>query len=103
MKKLMQRAGSAGPSANRITLLRDTDGDGVAEVRETFLSGLRSPFGMALAGTRLYVANTDAIVHHSSASTARGIAARLPATRSSSSRSATADPPACRSKSFPAS
>ncbi|MDT3679068.1 MAG: sorbosone dehydrogenase family protein [Burkholderiaceae bacterium] len=64
MKKLMQWAGSAGPSANRITLLRDADGDGVAEVRETFLSGLRSPFGMALVGTRLYVANTDAIVHY---------------------------------------
>jgi hypothetical protein len=50
------------PSANRITLLRDADGDGVAEVRSVFLSGLSSPFGMALVGTVLYVANTDAVV-----------------------------------------
>jgi glucose/arabinose dehydrogenase len=50
------------PSANRITLLRDADGDGVAEERHVFLEGLNSPFGMALIGDRLYVANTDAVV-----------------------------------------
>ena len=50
------------PSANRITLLRDADGDGVAETRTVFLSGLNSPFGMALVGDTLYVANTDALV-----------------------------------------
>ena len=51
-KKFKKKAGSAVPSANRITLLRDADGDGVAEVRSTLLSGLRSPFGMALVGKR---------------------------------------------------
>jgi len=62
MKKYMEKAGSVVPSANRITLLRDADGDGVAEVKTQFLSGLNSPFGMALVGNDLYVANTDAIV-----------------------------------------
>jgi glucose/arabinose dehydrogenase len=62
MKQTMKRAGSRVPSANRITLLRDADGDGVAETRTTFLEGLNSPFGMALVGHDLYVANTDAIV-----------------------------------------
>jgi glucose/arabinose dehydrogenase len=61
-KRFMQRAGSAVPSANRITLLRDADGDGVAEERHAFLEGLNSPFGMALQGDQLYVANTDAIL-----------------------------------------
>ncbi len=61
MKILMKRAGSATPSANRITLLRDADGDGVAELRATFLSGLNSPFGMALVGRDLFVANTNEI------------------------------------------
>jgi len=65
MKKLMKRAGAATPSANRITLLRDADGDGVAEVRTPFLQGLSSPFGMALVGDQLYVANADAIVRFS--------------------------------------
>jgi len=50
----MARAGAAGPSADRITLLRDADGDGIAETREVFISGLHSPFGMALVGGRLY-------------------------------------------------
>jgi glucose/arabinose dehydrogenase len=59
---MMKRAGAATPSANRITLLRDADGDGVAEVRTTFLENLNSPFGMALVGKDLYVANTDALV-----------------------------------------
>ncbi|ABD05506.1 L-sorbosone dehydrogenase [Rhodopseudomonas palustris HaA2] len=59
---VMGQAGAKTPSANRITLLRDADGDGVAEVRSTFLDGLNSPFGMALVGNDLYVANTDAIM-----------------------------------------
>lgn len=62
MKLMMKRAGAATPSANRITLLRDTNGDGVADVRSAFLENLNSPFGMALVGDQLYVANTDAIV-----------------------------------------
>ncbi|MBA3646646.1 MAG: sorbosone dehydrogenase family protein [Gemmatimonadaceae bacterium] len=57
-----KRAGGAVPSANRITLLRDTDGDGVADVRSVFLAGLTSPFGMALVGHTLYIANTNALV-----------------------------------------
>ena len=62
MKLIMRRAGSGHPSANRITLLRDGDGDGVAEMRSVLLQGLNSPFGMALVGDTLYVANTDAVV-----------------------------------------
>jgi glucose/arabinose dehydrogenase len=62
MTYFQKKAGAGVPSANRITLLRDADGDGVPEVRETFLEGLNSPFGMALVGERLYVANTDAVV-----------------------------------------
>jgi glucose/arabinose dehydrogenase len=62
MKMFMKKAGAAVPSANRITLLRDADGDGVAETRRRFLSGLNSPFGMALVGNDFYVANTDAVV-----------------------------------------
>ena len=61
-KLFMKRAGSTGTSANRITLLRDADGDGKAEVRTVFLAGLNSPFGMVLVGNDFYVANTDAIV-----------------------------------------
>lgn len=59
---IMKRAGAAGRSANRIILLRDSDGDGVAETRAIFLSGLNSPFGMALVGGDFYVANTDAVL-----------------------------------------
>ena len=62
MKAVMNQAGSGLPSANRITLLRDADGDGIAEIRTTFLENLNSPFGMTLVGGRLYVANTDAVV-----------------------------------------
>ncbi|HZW11977.1 MAG TPA: sorbosone dehydrogenase family protein [Noviherbaspirillum sp.] len=62
MKMVMKRAGAAGESANRITLLRDTNGDGVAETRSVFVDGLSSPFGMQLVGNDLYVANTDALV-----------------------------------------
>jgi len=64
MKLLMKRAGAATPSANRITLLRDADGDGVAETRSVFAQGLTSPFGMALIGDQLYVANSDALVRY---------------------------------------
>ena len=59
---VMKRAGAGVPSANRITLLRDADGDGVAELRTPFLEGLNSPFGMALVGNDLYVADTDAVL-----------------------------------------
>ena len=55
-------AGAGVPSPNRITLLRDADGDGVAEIRSPLLTGLTSPFGMALVGDTLYVANADALV-----------------------------------------
>jgi len=58
----MKRAGAKTVSANRITLLRDADHDGVAETRTTLLEGLNSPFGMALVGNQLYVANADAVV-----------------------------------------
>lgn len=59
---VMTRAGAGVKSANRITLLRDADGDGVAEVKLPFLENLYSPFGMALVGDQLYVANADALV-----------------------------------------
>ena len=62
MGYFMKKAGSAVPSANRITLFRDADGDGVAELRHIFLEGLNSPFGMVLVGNDFYVANTDAVV-----------------------------------------
>jgi glucose/arabinose dehydrogenase len=61
-KSAMKKAGAVTETANRITLLRDADGDGVAEVRSVFASGLNSPFGMALVGDSLYVANSDAVV-----------------------------------------
>lgn len=61
-KLFMTRAGAGVPSANRITLLRDADGDGTAETRSVFISGLHSPFGMVLVGDDFYVADTDAIV-----------------------------------------
>jgi glucose/arabinose dehydrogenase len=62
MRVFMGRAGAGVPSANRITLLRDTNGDGVADQRSALLTGLNSPYGMALVGNWLYVANTDALV-----------------------------------------
>jgi hypothetical protein len=61
-KMVQKRAGGGVPSANRITLLRDADGDGVTETRSVFLEGLNSPFGMALIGNDLYVADSDAIL-----------------------------------------
>ena len=63
-KKFFEKAGAAVPSANRITLLRDADGDGVAETRTVLLDSLTSPFGMALVDSTLYVANTDALVRY---------------------------------------
>ncbi|MEA2789535.1 MAG: hypothetical protein QOG73_1941, partial [Acetobacteraceae bacterium] len=62
MFSTMKRAAAVGVSANRITLLRDADGDGVAEIREVFLDGLNQPFGMALLGDTFYVGNTDGVV-----------------------------------------
>ncbi|WP_298260339.1 sorbosone dehydrogenase family protein [Bradyrhizobium sp.] len=59
---VMGRAGAATTSANRITLLRDSDGDGTAETKSVFLKGLNSPFGMALVGGYFYVADADAIM-----------------------------------------
>ena len=62
MARVMSVAGAGVPSPDRIMLLRDTNGDGVAETKTVFLQGLHSPFGMAIVGNDLYVANTDAIV-----------------------------------------
>ena len=62
MQATMRRARALGVSANRITLLRDKDGDGVAETRGTFMEGLNQPFGMALLGDTFYVGNTDGVV-----------------------------------------
>ena len=59
---VMTWAGATVPSANRITLLRDTDGDGVADLRSVLVEGLNSPFGMALVGSDLYVADSDAVL-----------------------------------------
>lgn len=59
---VMKRAGAKVPSADRISLLRDADGDGVAETKTAFLTDLHSPFGMTLIGNNLYVANTDAVL-----------------------------------------
>ena len=62
MKMVMGKAGAGVPSANRISLLRDINGDGIADTRFVFLDGLNSPFGMALVGSDFYVANTDAVM-----------------------------------------
>ncbi len=61
-KMLMKKVGSAKPSANRIVLMRDADGDGVADTKTNFASGLKQPFGMTLVGGLLYVANSDGVV-----------------------------------------
>ncbi len=61
-KLLMKRAGSNQGSANRITLLRDANGDGVAEVKGTYITGLNSPYGMVLQGSTLFVADTDKLM-----------------------------------------
>ena len=75
MYSTMKRAAAVGVSPNRITLLRDADGDGVAEVRNTFLEGLNQPFGMALLADTLYVGNTDGVVAFPYAAGATRIAA----------------------------
>jgi glucose/arabinose dehydrogenase len=62
MFSTLKRAAAMGESPNRITRLRDADGDGVAETKTTFLDGLRQPFGMALLGDTFYVGNTDGVV-----------------------------------------
>lgn len=62
MGAVMKKAGAAVPSANRITLLRDTDNDGIANLRSVLLENLNSPFGMALVGNNLYIANSDAVL-----------------------------------------
>jgi glucose/arabinose dehydrogenase len=62
MGLVMKQAGARTPSANRITLLRDSDGDGIADLRTVLLDGLNSPFGMALVGGDLYFANSDALL-----------------------------------------
>jgi glucose/arabinose dehydrogenase len=63
-KYFMGRAGGSTPSANRIILLRDANGNGIPDTRTVFLSGLNSPFGMTVVGNNLYVANTDAIMRY---------------------------------------
>ena len=72
MKKVMGRAGAGVPSANRITLLRDQHHDGIAETRTVFLENLNSPFGMALVGNDLYIADTDRLLrfHYENGDTA---------------------------------
>jgi glucose/arabinose dehydrogenase len=75
MVSTLKRAAAIGESPNRITLLRDADGDGVAEVRETLLEGLSQPFGMALLGDTFYVGNTDGVVAFPYASGATRISA----------------------------
>ena len=62
MNFFLGRAGAAVPSANRITLLRDTNGDGVADRKTAFMTGLNSPFGMVLFDGYLYIADNDALV-----------------------------------------
>src|SRR5712671_7217476 len=62
MQATMRRASALGESANRITLLRDADGDGIAERQEVFMEGLNQPFGMALLGDTFYVGNTDGVM-----------------------------------------
>src|ERR1700691_4835954 len=75
MQATMRRARALGVSANRITLLRDKDGDGVAEKREIFMEGLNQPFGMALSGDTFYVGNTDGVMAFPYAAGADRIAA----------------------------
>jgi glucose/arabinose dehydrogenase len=65
MQQVQKVAGAGVPSANRIMLLRDADGDGTAETRSVFIAGLFSPCGMVLVGNEIYVANADAVVRFS--------------------------------------
>ena len=62
MSATMQRAGASGDSANRVTLLRDADGDGVAEIRHAYIENVRQPYGMVLIGSTLYVGASDAVL-----------------------------------------
>ena len=62
MVSTMRRAAAIGPSPNRITVLRDANGDGVAEIRDALLEGLSQPFGMALLGDTFFVGNTDGVI-----------------------------------------
>jgi glucose/arabinose dehydrogenase len=62
MGAVMKKAGAGVPSANRITLLRDTDSDGIADVRSVLLENLNSPFGMALIDKNLYIANSNVVL-----------------------------------------
>jgi glucose/arabinose dehydrogenase len=62
MRQVQARAGAGVPSPNRTTLLRNANGEGDQPTKTVFLQGLNSPFGMALVGHDLYVANTDAII-----------------------------------------
>ena len=64
LREKMEASGYFGPSANRISRLRDADGDGRAEVRGTFLAGLNQPFGLLALGKWFYVANTDALLRY---------------------------------------
>lgn len=59
---MQRRAGAIGDSADRVTLLRDSDGDGDVDERHVFAENLNQPFGMALVGEHIYIANTDAVV-----------------------------------------
>jgi glucose/arabinose dehydrogenase len=63
-QRYQKKAGGAVPSANRITLLRDANKDGVADTRSVMIGGLNAPFGMALAGDSLYIANSDAVMRY---------------------------------------
>ncbi len=76
MAWLMSKAGAGVPSADRITLLRDTDGDGRADVKTAFITGVASPFGMALVGGRLYVGAHDALLSYPYATGATAITAK---------------------------
>jgi glucose/arabinose dehydrogenase len=75
MLSTMKRAAALGVSPNRITLLHDADGDGVAETHETFMECLNQPFGMAMLGDTFYVGNTDGVVAFPYATGGRRIAA----------------------------
>ena len=77
----MRRAAAVGTSPNRITLLRDADGDGTAEISDTFLADLNQPFGMALVGDTFYVGNTDGVLAFAYSHGATRIDAALPSKR----------------------
>ncbi len=59
---VLNYGGARTPSADRITLHRDTNGDGAADQSHVFAAGLHSPFGMALVDNHLYIANADALL-----------------------------------------